>query len=134
MPVPTKFKFVLSAISVLTLTSAVSWAGNPSFKCSSTNTRVEQAICRSDMLSGLDVQLSAIFRRTFSTIPQGKRPGFRRDQLNWLQWRNTCGANDTCLQRRYVNRIDELLGKPAVRAPAKSGAPELQLQTAEKAQ
>ncbi len=107
-----RLKIAATGLVILIVSNAETWAANPSFRCSSNNTRTERTICISDVLSEFDVQMANIFRRKFSVTPQNKRNAMRRQQLSWLQWRDSCGGDKRCLRRRYVNRIEELSGKP----------------------
>jgi uncharacterized protein len=75
------------------------------FDCAQSSTLIEKQICENSELSGLDAQLSVVFRKVSAQCP-GKI--LKTDQLRWLQQvRNRCSDTD-CLARVYQKRLREL--------------------------
>ena len=77
------------------------WA-KPSFSCAKAQTPTERAICKSETLSRLDVQLSNLYAAARRTR-HAKR--YKQTQRAWLKKRNACGSNASCLEQRYRERI-----------------------------
>ena len=74
----------------------------PSFSCSKAQTASEKAICSSSTLSRLDVQLSALYA---ATKQRRNARYYTKKQRAWIQRRNACGSNRSCLERRYQEQI-----------------------------
>lgn len=84
-------------------------ANAQSFSCETADQTAEFAICNDENLLLLDEKLGEIFARKYvnaSTSPQ--RQAVTREQTSWLQKRNACGDDFTCLTLRYRERIREL--------------------------
>ncbi|WP_366943240.1 lysozyme inhibitor LprI family protein [uncultured Litoreibacter sp.] len=100
------FYRLLLALLLFTLPQ-MSWA-QPSFRCSGDLNRSEKAICRSDVVSAMDRTMAKAFRDQFRRLSQGNQRRLRAEQGAWLKWRNSCGSDEKCLQRRYTQRIADL--------------------------
>lgn len=104
----------LAVLAVVTQPAFVSESqAQPSFRCSGNLNRVERTICRDQKLARLDSAMARIYRRKFSAANSRAKRGLKAQQTVWVTWRNTCGSNADCLNRRYHNRINGLLGRPA---------------------
>lgn len=77
-----------------------------SFDCASPFGQIEIIICENEELSGLDDQLSFIFRSAVAAAPDKKR--LQREQLTWIsETRNAC-EDAACLEQAYRSRLSEL--------------------------
>lgn len=95
----------------------------PSFRCSGQLNATERAICDSAGLSALDRQMASAFRNRFRALNEPRQQRLRQEQLLWLRWRNSCGRDARCLERRYNERItdfdpDSIAIVPAQPVPA----------------
>jgi uncharacterized protein len=75
---------------------------NPSFSCSRASLAAERAICGSSLLADLDVQLSDLYARAKGS---GRGKYFTQKQRSWVDRRNACGSNTSCLEQRYREQI-----------------------------
>jgi uncharacterized protein len=96
---------LISAISVF-------WtlpANAQSFSCASAERPAEFAICNSEDLLTMDERLGSAFSAVYvnaSTTPQ--RQAVVKEHEQWLQKRNACGNDTTCLDLRYKERLNNL--------------------------
>lgn len=81
----------------------------PSFDCTRAQTPTEQAICSSDDLSSLDVQMAQTYRHTMATVPSDQIASLKAAQRQWVEQRAAqCGADMSCIQTSLQTRITEL--------------------------
>lgn len=74
-----------------------------SFDCRNAASPVEIAICTDPQLSDLDGRLALVYKQLLSHDPLA-----RPEQRDWLQQRNRCGSNVSCLTLSYENRLKEI--------------------------
>lgn len=72
------------------------------FDCAKAASVTEKAICESTVLSKLDSDLSETWKLALAT--NGDTRDLKASQRKWLAQRNACGADTTCLIRRYHER------------------------------
>lgn len=86
-------------------------AATPSFDCAKAGTRVEQAICASDELARLDVELANAYREALHANTTSSAA-----QLAWLKQRNTCSGDELaqCLRGAMKTRIAGLQASQTV--------------------
>lgn len=80
-----------------------------SFSCAEAEKPAEFAICNNEDLLTMDEKLGNAFTRIYvraSTSPE--RQDMARSHAEWLKKRNACGADFTCLNLRYEERIRTL--------------------------
>jgi uncharacterized protein YecT (DUF1311 family) len=79
---------------------------HPSFDCSdSTLNAAERTICSSAALSHADNQLSALYDLLLNKYTSSRgRPAVRQSQRAFLERRNACGADVSCLTAAYAAR------------------------------
>ena len=102
------FRFLLvSLVFTLGMTSTVHAA---SFDCSKATTETEIAICDDPELSALDERMSGVYvrGRQVTKNVSGSNLEIQNDQIDWLNKRNQCGAETSCLLNAYQTRIEEL--------------------------
>jgi uncharacterized protein YecT (DUF1311 family) len=68
----------------------------------------ETAICSNSMLSQLDIQMEAIFGALVQSRSASSIASIRVSQRAWVQRRNFCGSDMSCLRQLYEGRIQEL--------------------------
>lgn len=96
-------------IAILFLLFAIPAVAQPSFRCSGQLNATERAICDSPTVSALDRRMAALFRERFASLNAPRQRRLRTEQLTWLDWRNTCGRSERCLQTRYQQRIADFM-------------------------
>lgn len=82
------------------------WAA--SFDCKKATTPVEQTLCGNPELSRLDTTLGEHYRRAMDKLQGAPRDALRNSQRAWLQTRNACGSDVTCLQPLLSQRVVEV--------------------------
>jgi uncharacterized protein YecT (DUF1311 family) len=106
-------------------------AAGASFDCGLATTSVERLICRSPVLSGLDDQVAAAFRRRREALSPADSAALLQDQRRWAQARSEAcripgkgdfpesrqGPAATCLEARYRARLAELTPPGAEEKP-----------------
>jgi uncharacterized protein len=83
-------------------------AGGPSFNCKYAAKAAERAVCGDPSLSALDLELAGLYFRTQSDLPKGDARAVKKEQRDWLDDRDACGASYRCLDATYRTRIQEL--------------------------
>ena len=81
-----------------------------SFDCNKATTETEIAICSDPELSALDDRLSGVYvkGRQVTKNVSGNNLKIQNDQIDWLNKRNQCGPETSCLLNAYRTRIEEL--------------------------
>jgi uncharacterized protein len=105
---------VLIAMMGASLSSGASGA-TPSFLCSKAKTWVEKAICGSDRLSELDMELAMDYARMLKVLSSDGERTFSAEQRKWWGERGTCQKEadpSGCLEKRYQSRITALTSRP----------------------
>lgn len=82
------------------------WAA--SFDCKKATTPVEQTLCGNPELNRLDTTLGEHYRRAMDKLQGAPRDALRNSQRAWLQTRNACGSDVTCLQPLLSQRVVEV--------------------------
>ncbi len=87
----------------------------PSYDCSKATQETEQAICASEKLAGLDVQLHAVYLERLRSASAQDQIALKQEQRNWLKRRNSaCSIYKgwiECLADLYQKRIADLRRK-----------------------
>lgn len=81
-----------------------------SFDCNKATTETEIAICGDPELSAFDDRLSGVYVRGRQVTKNvyGNNLEIQNDQIDWLNKRNQCGSETSCLLNAYQTRIEEL--------------------------
>lgn len=104
---------ILTALALSLPLSTEALALEPSFDCSKSDSDVEDAICQSDDLAELDLELT----RLYGLARKGPNLGNRKAELasaqkSWVASRNECWKSslgiDVCTANAYAFRIAEL--------------------------
>ena len=96
--------------------------GGPSFDCRSNTAPDERAICANRSLSRLDRELAASYAAARSVLDARGQTELRQAQRDWLRLRRDCGADVSCLEARYTQRIAALDGRGEQAAAPSPGA------------
>lgn len=108
------------ATAFLILLSGTAASSPPSFDCSKARRPAEQAICASNELSALDVEISRLFGALIGREDRAGQERTRSAQRDFVRNRNACGRDASCIGRLMLARIHALGG----RSPAAIIAPE----------
>lgn len=76
--------------------------------CPNAGTPTERAICNTATLSTLDIEMVQIYDYLMSIANSTSRSWLRSDQGAWLQRRDSCGGNASCIEYEYRVRIQRL--------------------------
>jgi uncharacterized protein YecT (DUF1311 family) len=81
----------------------------PSFNCTKATTETEKAICANPVISDLDAVVVTNYLQLKSAKLGANAAKLVADQRAWLKQRNLCkDENGSCLDKSYMQRIDEL--------------------------
>jgi uncharacterized caspase-like protein/uncharacterized protein len=76
-----------------------------SFDCLKARSSEEHTICASQILSGLDGQLATLYHAWIASHSGAEARVSQRHQKDFLAARKKCGANNSCLEEIYRERI-----------------------------
>lgn len=79
--------FVIATCYVLFLSSIAAANSNPSFDCTKAKTEIEEMICKSQVLSSLDRELSEIYATLHRTLEETEKADLKKAQVEWLKQR-----------------------------------------------
>lgn len=99
--------FLYSAV----LFSGISLMSNAyaaSFKCEHAQTQTEHAVCEHRVLNDADVKMATTYNIIRRLVPMGTRGAIQDQQVKWLQLRDQCRDNVTCLTDVYKMRQQKL--------------------------
>lgn len=103
--------FKLASALALCGEQPVQAAPTPSFLCSQASTWVEKAICASEPLANLDMELATVYARLLRADTSSSRQSLSKEQGQWWAGRSNCQrATDPieCLSKAYALRITTL--------------------------
>ena len=96
-------------IIAMTSASATANAGEYApLDCSKAQSSAERAICDNYSLGQSEARMATLFSIATSLVAMGQRGNIHDDQRIWLQSRNACGKDLTCLRESYAVRIQQL--------------------------
>ena len=90
-------------------------AGTPSFLCSKAKSWTEKAVCASDRLSVLDLELALARSRMLDVLTGDAGKKFTAAHGSWWAGLGQCRQDkdpNECLEARYAARIAEIKGRP----------------------
>lgn len=82
--------------------------GMPSFNCHKASTDTEKAICERWMGTALADRMLADLVKEAASAPGADTVGLKTSQKAFLESRDACGADSTCITDAYLTRIGEL--------------------------
>ena len=102
--------WILATLTLLGMPSSAARAA--SFDCAKASSRVEKLICSDSELSQMDEAMAAAYGAL------DKSANLRRDQREWVKWRNACSAAE-CVRATYQSRLAALMGAALAASPSK---------------
>ena len=99
-------KSSLYIFAVLGCISTISDAA--SFNCDKAQTKTEYAICEHRNLNDADVKMATTYNIIRKLVPMGTRGVIQDQQVKWLQLRDQCQDNASCLADVYKMRQQKL--------------------------
>jgi uncharacterized caspase-like protein/uncharacterized protein len=102
-----------AAATATTTTGAVGTVASrsavrPSFDCGTAGTEAEKAVCGDAELAQLDVQLNAAYGRVADRLNAAAKKTLLAEQKVWLDARNACAGDVSCLKAQYASRVRRL--------------------------
>ncbi len=98
---------ILTLIPVNTNSAAV-----PSFSCTQASNVTEKEICSDRELASYDVSVNRSFnffrQQAVEVANKNLQKQIIQGQKSWIQERNTCGKDKTCLKKAMENRLETL--------------------------
>ncbi len=105
----TKLIVTLGFLITIPLLLSTLLASAQSFSCAKAQFSAEFAICNNETLLTLDEKLAAIYYHRKSNVSASpQRQQISRDHFAWIQKRNRCDLDWTCLETSYKDRIQQL--------------------------
>jgi uncharacterized protein len=86
----------------------------PGFDCTKADSDAEEAICQSEALADLDLELSRLYRAAIegSHINPDRKARLQTEQRGWIKGRNECWKSslglETCVANSYAARIHDI--------------------------
>jgi hypothetical protein len=84
--------------------------GGPAFDCRKARSETEKAICATPALAALDLRLSQQFAKARGASKPAARGALLDSQRAFLEKRNACRADASCLRDAYQARLRDLNG------------------------
>lgn len=101
MKIAPLFAVILLSAASLTVHAA-------SFDCQKAQTVTEHAVCDHRVLNDADVKMAVTYNIVKRLVPMGTRGAIQDQQVKWLQMRNQCQDNVSCLTDVYAMRQQKL--------------------------
>lgn len=79
-----------------------------SFNCEKAATKTEHAVCKYLQLNDADVKMATTYNIIRKLVPMGTRGVIQDQQVKWLQLRDQCQDNVSCLNDVYKMRQQKL--------------------------
>jgi hypothetical protein len=81
---------------------------DPSFDCAQASLPSERAVCGSARLAALDREIAELYRARRGAVAPILSSRIRDFQRKWLELRNRCGWDESCLAQQYLRQIEFL--------------------------
>lgn len=105
----TKVSAALAALVAITACNMPTGAKAQSYSCKAATETAERVICKNERLRNLDERMSQIYRDLMQALTrEDQREGLRDYQVNFLNTRDACGRNVSCIKGAYLDQIDVL--------------------------
>ena len=95
----------------LTVLCGLAWSINiqaASFNCDKAQTITEHAICEHRSVNDADVKMATTYNIIRHLVPMGTRGAIQDQQIKWIQLRDQCRDNLSCLTDVYKMRQQKL--------------------------
>jgi uncharacterized protein len=83
-------------------------ASGPSFSCTGNLGQAETVICSDSELSALDIRMRDTYERARQLATADEREALHSDQTAWVERRNNCRFEKTCIRNAYVEQLAAL--------------------------
>ena len=80
----------------------------PSFDCAKAGTPTEFSICGNAILAEMDTLMAKRYRALRNQMQKTDANLLKAEQRQWINWRDSCGADVSCLEQAYMTRMFEL--------------------------
>lgn len=77
-------------------------------ECSKATSPAEKTICKSYALGQAEARVATLFGVATSLVAMGQRGDIKDAQRKWIETRDACGDNVSCLESAYDKRIGAL--------------------------
>ncbi len=118
----------LLAIAAGLAVGAAATAAEPSFDCSKAESSAEEAVCASEALAALDLELARLYKLALAdpNLTAQERDELKATQRGWIKGRNECWKSslpmEVCVAGSYGIRIHDLRqGSAAARSQDDAG-------------
>ena len=101
-------KKLITTALLLTPLFFLSQAQAASFSCKAAKLKAEQQICNDRSLNDADVKMATTYNIIRKLVPMGTRGVIQDQQVKWLQLRDQCLDNFSCLTEVYKMRQQKL--------------------------
>ena len=83
-------------------------ATGSSFNCARATSTAAREICANQRLAALDAQMASAYAAAKARLSPARQAKMTSAQAHWLAYRNSCNADDACLERAINQRTSEL--------------------------
>ncbi len=101
-------KKLIFSILIFSNASLYSVVHAASFNCEKAVTKTEYAVCKHLQLNDADVKMATTYNIIRKLVPMGTRGVIQDQQVKWLQLRDQCQDNVSCLNDVYKMRQQKL--------------------------
>jgi uncharacterized protein len=106
---------------MILLTPVAARAGDYApLECSKAHGPAEKAICSSYALGQAEARVATLFGIATSLVAMGQRGDIKDAQRKWIETRDACGADESCLAAAYdvrIRALNGIIGTIASRGP-----------------
>ena len=99
---------ILNSLLFLSLLVAGTALQAASFNCTKAQTQTEHAVCEHRALNDADVKMATTYSIIKRLVPMGTRGAIQNEQFKWLELRDQCRDNASCLTDVYKMRQQKL--------------------------
>lgn len=101
-------KKIIQGMLVLGSAYFISTSYAASFDCAKAKTITEHAICEHRVINDADVKMATTYNIIRHLVPMGTRGAIQDQQIKWIQLRDQCRDNLSCLTDVYKMRQKKL--------------------------
>lgn len=101
-------KKIIQGMLILGIAHLTSTSYAASFDCKKAKTITEHAVCDNRSINDADVKMATTYTIIRHLVPMGTRGAIQDQQIKWLQLRDQCRDNVSCLSDVYKMRQQKL--------------------------
>ena len=102
--------FAALSAAVLLAPGAAGAADYAPMNCAKAKSAAERTVCKDYGLGQLEARMATLYAVATSLVAMGQRGDMQGAQRDFLQERENCGANVSCIRQKYDARIADLQG------------------------